>query len=76
MLGQVSPSHNRCLGKKKEFGLEGTHGRRPRMLETEVSRACLGEVRDLQTQLQPHHTWLEETRRGSLLEAWEEAGPV
>lgn len=42
LLGQVNPSHNRCLGKKKEFGLEGTHGRRPRMLETEVSVACLG----------------------------------
>lgn len=36
MLGLVNSFYNRCVGKKKEFGLQGTHGRRLRIQETEV----------------------------------------
>lgn len=72
MVGQVCPSPNRCLGTKKKFGLEGTRGRKPRMLETgwHSLSGKQGTCR-----LSCNHTWLEEARRGSLLEAWEDAGP-
>lgn len=66
MVGQVCPSHNRCLGTKKKFGLEGTRGRKPRMLETGWHGVSgkQGTYR-----LSCNHTWLEEARRGFLLEA-------
>lgn len=76
MLGQVSPSHNRCLDKKRRNLVWRGHMGEGQGYWRQRSAWHGMSGKQGTRRLSCNYTWLEEARRGSPLETWEEAGPA
>lgn len=73
LLGQVNPSHNRCLGKKEGIWSGGDTWEKAKDAGDRGQCGVSGQQGT--HRLSCDHTWLEEARRGSLArETWGEAG--
>lgn len=74
MLDQVSPSHYRCLDKKEGIWSGGDTWEKVKDAGDRGRHSVSGKQGT--RRLSCNHAWLEEARRGSPLETWEEAGPA